>query len=125
MIDSPLIPYINSGLNSGGIIEIGVNCWLSTSVTVMENVRIGCGSVIGARSLVLTDLPKFCIAVGSPAKVIKRFDFRSKKWLNVDDWSPDSEKYYPSEEEYLSELKRAYARTTPSLIAGSRRFGWL
>jgi acetyltransferase-like isoleucine patch superfamily enzyme len=125
VIDSPLVPYIKSGLTPGGIIEIGVNCWLATSVTVMENVKIGYGSVVGARSLVLTDLPRFCIAYGNPCKVIKRFDFQSNKWLSIADWDQELEKYYPSEDDYLNKLTSIYRVVNPSLISGSRRFGWL
>ena len=125
VIDSPLVPYIKSGLTPGGLIEIGVNCWLATSVTVLENVRIGCGSVVGAHSLVLADLPKFCIAVGSPCKVIKRFDFKNNEWVNISDWNEELEKFLPSEEDYLSNLMEEYKIIHPSLISGSRRFGWL
>jgi len=34
-LESPLVPYIVSGLSEGRAISIGVNCWLTTSVTVL------------------------------------------------------------------------------------------
>lgn len=124
-IDSPLIPYIASGPGGDGIIEIGVNCWLATSVTVAQSVKIGCGTVVGAHSFVMNDLPPFSIAVGIPCKVIKRFDFRSNKWVRIEDWTADLERYMPTEEAYLQRLTKSHARLQPSLISGSRRFGWL
>lgn len=124
-IDTPLIPFIKSGLSTGGIIEIGVNCWLATAVTVLQNVRIGCGTVVGARSMVINDIPPFSIAIGNPCKVIKRYDFKNKQWLRIEDWSEELEKFMPSEDEYLELLVKSYKDIQPSLISGSRRFGWL
>ena len=124
-IESPLTPYMASGLNAGGVIEIGVNCWLATSVTVLQNVRIGCGTIVGARSVVVNDLPPFSIAVGNPCKVIKRFDFKSNKWVRIEDWTEELEKLLPSEEEYLRRLVASHEELPLALIPGSRRFGWL
>lgn len=124
-IYTPLVPYVASGLSEGAIIEIGVNCWLSTAVTVMQNVRIGCGTVVGAGSLVTNDLPSFCIAVGNPCKVIKRYDFKNNKWIKISKWTPELNEFLPSEDEYLSGLKINYLNTQPALLARSSRFGWL
>lgn len=40
---------------------------------IMPGVTIGKGAVIGAGSVVTRDIPDYCIAVGTPAKVIKSF----------------------------------------------------
>lgn len=48
------------------------NCWLGARVTVLDGVKIGHDSAIGASSLVNTDLPPFSIAVGTPVKVVKK-----------------------------------------------------
>ncbi len=54
---------------------IEADCWIGSRVTIMEGVRIGRGSVVGAASVVTKSIPPYSIAVGSPAKVIrKRFD---------------------------------------------------
>jgi len=45
--------------------------WLGSHVTVLANVTIGKSSVIGAGSVVVTNIPPFSVAVGVPAKVIK------------------------------------------------------
>ena len=43
-------------------------------------VTIGEGSIIGANSVVSKDIPHYTIAVGIPAKVIKKFNFEIQKW---------------------------------------------
>lgn len=124
-IDTPLTPYIAAGLSAGGIIEIGVNCWLATEVTVLQNVKIGCGAVVGAKSLVAHDLPSFSISIGNPCRVIKRFDFKNNKWIKIDEWKEELDRFIPSEDEYLGRLIESHKNIQPSLIASSRRFGWL
>lgn len=123
--DSPLIPYLKSGLTQGNIIDIGVNCWLTTAVTVMQGVQIGCGSIIGARSVVLENIPPFSVAVGNPCKVVKRFDFKNNIWVNTTVWNKELENLIPSEDEYLGILKKECKLIPASLLSSSRRFGWL
>lgn len=52
-------------------VHIGKHVWLAAFVTVMKGVEIGDGSVIGYRSIVTKDIPSNCVAVGTPAKVVK------------------------------------------------------
>ena len=52
-------------------VVIGNHVWLGNSVVIMKGVHIEDGSVIGIESIVTKDIPCNCIAVGSPAKVIK------------------------------------------------------
>ena len=61
-------------------VKIGNNCWLGEGVIVMPGVTIGDGCVIGAHSVVNKDIPAACIAVGSPAKVIKKYSYESQQW---------------------------------------------
>jgi len=56
------------------------NVWLGEFVTVLPGVSIGKGSIIGANSVVAKDIPDYSIAVGSPARVIKKFNFDLNKW---------------------------------------------
>jgi len=50
---------------------IGDDVWIGVGSVVLKGVTIGTGSVIGARSVVIKDIPESVIAVGSPAKVVK------------------------------------------------------
>lgn len=70
-------------LDSDKEVVIGDNVWIGDNVTVLPNVHIGKGCVIGANSVVTKDIPDNCIAVGIPAKVIKKFDYAKKKWVRV------------------------------------------
>lgn len=52
-------------------VRIGERCWIGGDVTICPGVTIGDRSVIGAGSVVVKDIPADCLAVGSPAKVIR------------------------------------------------------
>ncbi|SEG89275.1 maltose O-acetyltransferase [Actinacidiphila yanglinensis] len=55
-------------------ITIGDNVWLGGGVIVCPGVTIGENTVVGAGSVVTKDLPAGVLAVGSPARVIRRLD---------------------------------------------------
>lgn len=59
------------GLSREGI-EIEDNCWIGSGVRILDGVTIGRGSVIGAGAVVTKNIPADSIAVGVPAKAIKR-----------------------------------------------------
>ena len=61
-------------------IKIGNNVWIGEGVMIMPGVTIGDGCVIGAHSIVSKDVPAYTIAVGTPAKVIKKYDFNLRHW---------------------------------------------
>ena len=67
-------PIMDQRVYSKGPIEIGDYTWLGTNVTIVDGVKIGKGVVIGALSLVNKDIDDYSIAVGIPAKVIKKRD---------------------------------------------------
>lgn len=46
--------------------------WIGKTVTVLKGVKIGEGVIIGAGSIVVRDIPPRCMAVGTPARVIKK-----------------------------------------------------
>jgi len=64
-------------------VVIGENVWLGSNVAVLLGVKIGNNSVIGAGSIVVDDIPPYSVAVGNPAKVIKRYNFDTKLWDRV------------------------------------------
>ena len=65
-------------------VVIESNVWLGEGVVVLPGVKIGKASIIGANSVVSRDIPANSIAVGNPARVIKKFDFQSDQWVAVD-----------------------------------------
>lgn len=53
-------------------ITIGDNVWLGGGVVVLPGVTIGEDTVVGAGAVVTRDLPPGVVAVGNPAKVVRR-----------------------------------------------------
>lgn len=76
------VKYGNQPLIKGDV-EIGENCWIGEKVTILPGVIVGDWSIIGAGSVVNRSVPSYSIAVGNPAKVIKRYDFDAKAWVLV------------------------------------------
>ena len=48
------------------------NAWVGGNTTILPGVVIGEGAVVGAGSVVTKNIPAYSVAVGNPAKVIKR-----------------------------------------------------
>ncbi|UPQ89157.1 CatB-related O-acetyltransferase [Vibrio sinaloensis] len=66
---------------------IGNDVWLGYDVTVMPGVTIGDGSIVGSKSVVAIDIPPYSVAVGNPAKVVKRrFDEKERDALLKLSW---------------------------------------
>ncbi len=55
-----------------GAVQIGKNVWIGRNVCIMPGVIIGDGAIIGANAVVTKDIPKNSVAVGVPAKVIRK-----------------------------------------------------
>jgi len=53
-------------------IRIFGDCWFGINTVLLHNITIGRGCVIGANSVVNSDIPPFSIAVGNPARVVKQ-----------------------------------------------------
>jgi acetyltransferase-like isoleucine patch superfamily enzyme len=69
--DDASIPVAQLPLTTDPIV-IEDDVWIGANVTITCGVTIGAHSIIGANSFVNSDIPPYSIAVGSPAKVIKR-----------------------------------------------------
>ena len=52
-------------------ITIGDNVWVGAGVHIMGGVTIGKNSIIGAGSVVTTDIPENVIAAGVPCRIIR------------------------------------------------------
>lgn len=66
--DIPMM--LQPSVDRGGIV-VSEDVWLGASVTVLDGVSIGKGSVIGAGAVVKDSLPDYSVAVGIPARRIK------------------------------------------------------
>jgi len=74
------------GANISGNVTIEDGCDLGTGFSIIQGLRIGAWTVVGAGAVVTCDIPAHCTAVGVPAKPIKFHDQdeRSKKLLHRD-----------------------------------------
>jgi len=63
-------------------VSIGSGSWLGENVCVI-GANVGKNCVIGANAVVTHDIPDYSVAVGSPAKVIKKYSFEKKEWVPV------------------------------------------
>lgn len=53
------------------ITEIGDDVWIGQGAFIKSGVTIGTGSIIGARAIVLRDVPPYSIVVGTPGRVVR------------------------------------------------------
>ena len=60
----------NSALAGG--VEVGKFTHIGIGSSVIQKVKIGANTTIGAGSAVINDIDDNCVAVGTPAKIIKR-----------------------------------------------------
>lgn len=67
------VPVVDQERVSRGI-ELGENVWLGTGAKVLDGSRIGDNVVVGANAVVAGDLPEGVVAVGIPARVLRRRD---------------------------------------------------
>ena len=76
------IPVIRQNTEILSSVAIGDGSWIGENVCIC-GANIGKHCIIGANSVVNQDIPDFCVAVGSPAKVIKKYDFERKEWILI------------------------------------------
>lgn len=65
-----------------GEVVIGDGSWIGENVCII-GASIGKNCVIGSNSVVTNDIPDYCVAVGAPAKIIKKFNISANKWEKV------------------------------------------
>lgn len=75
------IPIIDQDIvQENYAVSIGDGSYIGINVVIVGNVHIGNHCVVGANSVVTNSIPDYCVAVGSPAKVIKRYT-KEKGWI--------------------------------------------
>ncbi|MEG1842257.1 MAG: acyltransferase [Alistipes sp.] len=76
-IDSDLQPLDLRPVVIGDCSHVGTNS------TVVAGVTIGDHCMIGAGSVVTKNIPSYSVALGNPARVVKRYDFERQMWVKV------------------------------------------
>lgn len=64
-------------------ITIADDVWIGSNCVITAGVTLGKHCIIGAGSVVTKDIPEFSVAVGNPAKVIKKYNAASGLWEKV------------------------------------------
>ena len=79
----PILPELREhGYQYNLPIHIGKNCWLGAGVIVVPGVTIGDNSVIGAGAVVTKDIPANVVAVGTPARVLRKISDHDRKYYH-------------------------------------------
>lgn len=79
-INMPITPQ---PLISKGPIIIDDDCWLGFGSEILSGVHIGKHSIVAARAVVTKDVPPYTIVAGNPAKIVKQYNFDTKRWEKV------------------------------------------
>ena len=68
----PTRPILAQGSDKVAAVESADGAWLGQNCVVTPGVRVGRGAVVGANSVVTESVPDRCLAVGAPARVVRR-----------------------------------------------------
>lgn len=60
--------------------KIGENCFLGYGAVIQAGTILGKQCIVGANSVVRGSFPDYCVIVGAPAKIVKRYNFETKAW---------------------------------------------
>ena len=75
--------HITGHPTTKGDVVIGNDVWIGANSVVLPGVQIGNHSVIGAGSIITKNIPPYSVAVGNPARIVKRYDMDLKEWVKV------------------------------------------
>lgn len=62
---------------------IGENCFIGSGAKIQAGTILGKHCVIGANAVVRGEFPDYCVIVGAPAKIVKRYNVKSCKWVKT------------------------------------------
>lgn len=62
------------------LITVEDRVWIGANVVIVAGVHIGKHAVVGAGSVVTSDVPALTVVVGSPARIIRRYNPRTGAW---------------------------------------------
>lgn len=75
------IPVMDQGIvQRGQTVSIEDGSYIGINSVIVGNVKIGKHCVIGANSAVTKDVPDYCVAVGSPVMLKRRYRQEDKEW---------------------------------------------
>lgn len=63
--------------------KIGENCFIGMGAAIMAGTILGKQCIVGANSVVRGNFPDYCVIVGSPAKIIKKYNPETQIWEKI------------------------------------------
>lgn len=75
-------PISEQGVSTSPVI-INDDVWIGANSVILSGVKIGKHCVVGAGSIVTMDIPEYCVAIGNPGRIVKRYDFEKKEWVKL------------------------------------------
>lgn len=78
-IDKPILEQHNIISST----KIGENCFIGYGVAIQAGTILGKQCIVGANSVVRGEFPDYCVIVGTPARVVKKFNFETNKWEKI------------------------------------------
>jgi len=70
--------YNRTTMGKTAPVDIADNVWVGEGAIVCKGVSIGENSIVGAGSVVVSNIPPGCISAGNPARIVKRLDPNKK-----------------------------------------------
>jgi len=75
------IPIRKAGMTKRSFVVIEEDAWIGSNSCIFRGVTVGKHSVVGANSVVNTDVQPYSVVVGTPARLVKKYDAQLEKWI--------------------------------------------
>ncbi len=76
------LPILQQPIKQLKDVYIGSGTWIGENACII-GATIGKQCVIGANAVVTKDIPDYCVAVGAPATIIKRYNLKKQRWVKT------------------------------------------
>jgi acetyltransferase-like isoleucine patch superfamily enzyme len=80
--EHPMTPPDSRALTAQPV-SIGKCVWIGEGVAVLPGAKIGDGCIIGAHAVVKGEIPAYTVAVGAPARPVKRYSMEKGVWEKI------------------------------------------
>lgn len=77
---TPFEPPVSRAIIENGFVKIESNVWIGDGVVILPNTLIGNGSIVGANTVVIKNIPLNVIVGGNPARILKSYNTHLGKW---------------------------------------------